>query len=136
VEVDAVHAALSAKLRLEECSRWPARRNCGQECLSQIAAAPEDCLVRNILARWYAERKCAGCGQPFGQIDWLERKPALWSPGQMLQWNDLDPESIPEALATHLPVCRNCHVAATFRLQHPELVTDRAATNSRNVIIH
>ena len=32
---------------------------------------------------------------------------------------------MPLALATSLPLCWNCHVAATFRRMHPELVTDR-----------
>jgi hypothetical protein len=27
-------------LQLSECSRWPARENCGQECLRQIDARP------------------------------------------------------------------------------------------------
>jgi hypothetical protein len=30
-------------LRLKSCSRWPERKDCGQECLRQIEAAPEDC---------------------------------------------------------------------------------------------
>jgi hypothetical protein len=35
-------------LRLKSCSRWPERKDCGQECLRQIEAAPEDCLVSHI----------------------------------------------------------------------------------------
>jgi hypothetical protein len=35
-------------LRLKSCSRWPERKDCGQECLRQIEAAPEDCLVSQI----------------------------------------------------------------------------------------
>src|ERR1044072_1415781 len=53
VRLDATYAALSGlgngpKLRLESCSRWPERSNCGQECLSQLEEAPQACLVRNI----------------------------------------------------------------------------------------
>jgi hypothetical protein len=38
VQVDALHAALTtfpgpARLRVEDCSRWPARQHCAQECL-------------------------------------------------------------------------------------------------------
>ncbi len=45
VEVDAAHAALSApqghpELRLEDCTRWPEKAGCGQECLSQIESSP------------------------------------------------------------------------------------------------
>src|SRR4051794_38323315 len=54
VQVDARHAALTGfagapKLRLSCCSRWPERAGCGQQCLSEIAASPEGCLVHNIL---------------------------------------------------------------------------------------
>jgi hypothetical protein len=40
-------------LRLDQCSRWPERHDCGQECLSQIEADPEKCLVWNIVSNWY-----------------------------------------------------------------------------------
>ena len=33
------------RLRLSSCSRWPERAGCGQECLSQVEAEPEGCLV-------------------------------------------------------------------------------------------
>src|SRR5262245_21049577 len=51
VSVDAADAAEQSlvgepHLRLRECSRWPERQGCGQHCLSQVEAAPEDCLVR------------------------------------------------------------------------------------------
>lgn len=126
VEVDAAGAALTANLRLRDCSRWPERRDCGQACLRQIEAAPEDCLVRNILTRWYERKSCAYCGKPLGTIDWLEHRPALMSPQRVTkQWRDVPPETLPATLADHLPVCWNCHVAETFRRAHPELVTDR-----------
>ncbi len=141
VELDALRAGLlrftRPRLRLKECSRWPERQNCGQECLREIAVAPDDCLVRNILAHWYRDKKCAVCGTPFGEIDWLTHKPALWSPDRKtLEWDELAPEAIPEVLATHLPVCWNCHIAATFRRRYPDLVTDRAASKLRMTIIH
>jgi len=73
VVVNAGHAAATAlgkapELRLSSCSRWPERAGCGQECLAQVAASPEDCLVRNILTRWYAGKVCASCGRPMGEI--------------------------------------------------------------------
>lgn len=131
VEVDAVRAALSTvgkhDLELAQCSRWPENRGCGQECIAQIEAAPEDCLVRTILTKWYAERNCAICGRALGDIDWLSHQPALRSPtGETAEWSSLRPESIPELLATHEPICWNCHVAATFRRQYPDLVVDRS----------
>ncbi len=134
VKVDARHAAATAigrppELRLSDCSRWPERKSCGQECLRQIEAAPEGCLVRNILTRWYQGKACIYCGRPFQEIDWLDNKPALFDPERKktLEWADLRPEEVPRALATYVPVCWNCHVAETFRRLYPDLVTDRDA---------
>lgn len=44
VELDATHAALRAiagghDLKIRECSRWPARQNCAQECVREIGTA-------------------------------------------------------------------------------------------------
>ncbi len=130
VEVDAGHAALTALphpvLRLESCTRWPERKGCGQVCLDQIEASPEDCLVVNMLTRWYQERSCAYCGKPFETIHWHDHKPALLNPdGRTVTWAQVPPEQVPEVLKTHRPVCWNCHGAETFRREHPDLVTDR-----------
>jgi hypothetical protein len=42
VEVDAARVAVSAwggppDVRLKDCSRWPEKADCAQECLSQVA---------------------------------------------------------------------------------------------------
>src|SRR4051812_2907833 len=63
VRMDARRAALSGfagkpAFRLSSCSRWPERAGCGQQCLSEIEASPDGCLVRNILVKWYAGKRC------------------------------------------------------------------------------
>jgi hypothetical protein len=135
VQVDALRASLSVAgtkdLELKQCSRWPEKRGCGQECLAQIEASPEDCLVRTMLTKWYAERSCVVCGKELGQVDWLQHKPALRAPNrESVEWNQVPPETVPEVLATCEPVCWDCHIAATFRREHPELVTDRSWKHS------
>jgi len=131
VQVDAMHAAVTSGvghmvLQLRDCSRWPERKDCGQECLSQVAAAPTGCLVRTIASRWYQEQSCAYCGKPFGEIHWLEHQPALLSPeGKTVKWNEVQAETLPAVLATHKPVCWNCHIVETLRTGHPELVVER-----------
>jgi hypothetical protein len=130
VEVNALRAALTGfgkpDLNLKDCSRWPERAGCGQECLTQIEASPEDCLVRNMLTRWYSGKKCVYCDAPLDQIDWLHQKPALMNPERKtIQWQDVPPEDVPAVLSTHSPVCWKCHVAENFRQRHPDLVTDR-----------
>ena len=131
VEVDAARAAWSAtqgraQLRLEACTRWPEMAGCGQECLRQIEAAPEACLLRNILADWYQDKTCTLCGRPFGEIRWHDHTPALLGPdGAIVVWAGFRPEHVVDVLASHRPVCWDCQVAETFRREHPERVIDR-----------
>ena len=131
VELDTLHAAFQGTprvphLRLKECTRWPERKDCGQMCLAQIEAAPEDCLVRNILTKWYEGKDCAYCGKPLGEIHWADHKPAMLNAeGITVEWNEIRPEKVPGVLATHRAVCWNCHMNETFRRKFPELVVDR-----------
>jgi hypothetical protein len=133
VRVAAGKAALEATLHdphlnLSECSRWPEKAGCGQECLSQIREDPAGCLVSNIVNHWYAGKSCVFCHKPFGEIHWHDHPPALLDAHRKtVQWNEVPVENLQQTLASHWPVCWNCHIAETFRQQHPELVTDRPA---------
>jgi hypothetical protein len=131
VEVSALSAALTAvggrlELRLDTCTRWPEKMGCGQECLASIQTSPESCLMRSILGDWYRDKTCTYCQRPFGEISWIDHEPALLTPdGAGLEWRDVPAEGLQGVLATHKPVCWNCHVAESFRREHPDLVTDR-----------
>ena len=132
VSVDAGHAAATAlsgapEFRLSDCSRWPERADCGRQCLQQIADSPDNCLVRNILVRWYAGKDCAWCHRPIGEIHLGERQPALLMPDQAsLEWAQISADRLQELLATALPLCFSCHTANTMVRTHPELVIDRS----------
>ena len=132
VEVNARRAAFltptrATDLRLKDCSRWPERKNCGQECVRAIEASPENCLIRTILTNWYTGKRCAVCGKQFGNVNWLDRKPSLMSPGKPSRdWSEIPPLEIPHALEVDMPVCFDCHVAEEFRRRYPELVVDRS----------
>jgi hypothetical protein len=132
VVVDAVHAAVTSvtgqpQLRLTECSRWPERAGCGQPCLGQIAVAPEDCLVRNILSKWYEGKTCACCGRRFEHVEWNAAKPALMkAEGVSADWSQIPAETLRDTLATARPVCFACHTATKMVREHPELVVDRS----------
>ena len=123
VDVDVRHAALTAllgepHLRLKDCSRWPEKKDCGQECLLQVELAPADCLVRNMLTSYYEGKHCVVCGQSFSELNLLDHKPALMTnEGVTVEWSDFRPEALPEVLATHWP--------ETFRRKYPKLVVDR-----------
>jgi hypothetical protein len=133
VELDAKRGAPEAflgepRLRLSTCSRWPERSGCGQECLGQIESAPEDCLVRRIVMKWYEGKVCAFCQRPITEAGqrWLGHPPALVSSGNApIAWEDLPPDKLPDAFSAQFPVCWSCYVTETFRRDFPELVTDR-----------
>ncbi len=131
VEVDGLRLALSSAfglphLRLSDCTRWPEKRGCGQECLSQVEAAPRDCLVRSMVARWYRGKVCVFCRKPLDEHELWQHKPCLMSPAkETLEWAQVPPETLPRVLETHKPVCWNCHLAETFRRRFADLVVDR-----------
>ena len=134
VVVNAAHAVSTAlgrspELRLSSCSRWPEHAACGQECLSQIQAAPQDCLVRNIVSHWFEGKKCVSCGQPFGEIAWAGSPPALLGADKKsVEWKDVPADRIYETLDSSQPVCFACHTAITMIREHPELVVNRHRT--------
>src|SRR5689334_15066870 len=75
VDVDAVHAAATAneeeaELRLSSCTRWPERADCDQDCVYQIANAPEDCAVRKMLEDFYEGRSCVLCKKHLSGPRW------------------------------------------------------------------
>ena len=131
VEVDARHAALTnligqADLRLEHCTRWPIKQDCGQDCLLQFDVAPDECLVRSVLEKWYRAKTCAFCKRPFDEVHIIDHKPALLNPeGVTVAWTEIPLAGVNEAMASCKPVCWNCHIAQTFHRQHVDLVVER-----------
>jgi hypothetical protein len=131
VELDLRHlAATSAvgfrELRLGDCSRWPEKKNCGQMCLAEIEEAPHDCLVREVLRRWFEERCCTLCGRPLAPVRWHDHKPAFKSADdRIFEWHEIPAEQLPAFMASARAVCWNCMIAEGFRRDHPDLVVER-----------
>ena len=131
VEVNRKLAALTSAfgeqtLTLQNCTRWPERQNCGQECLSQIESSPENCMVKLKLNAWFQNKKCVYCGKTFEDIHWHDHKPGLRSPqNELVEWHTIPIATLPEVLQTHQPVCWNCIIAEIFRRDHPDWVTER-----------
>lgn len=128
VEVDVAHAAVTAAigqpdLRLKNCTRWPEKKDCGQECLLQIEASPEDCLAQNMLKTWYEGKTCVFCKKQIGEIHLIDHKPALLNAeGRTVEWGEIRPETLPDVLSTHKPVCWDCHMMETLIRENPGLV--------------
>jgi hypothetical protein len=132
VRVDARHAAATSlgrglDLRLSSCSRWPEKAGCGQECLRQVEASPEECLVRNILTNWFEGKVCAVCGRPAGEIHEIGSQPALLRADKVtVELKRIPVDQLSDTLAASEPVCFACHMANTLVREHPELVVDRS----------
>ena len=135
VEVDSLHASLTgtvgpADIRLKNCSRWPIKEQCGQECLMNLDVAPDECLVNGVLMHWYRDKNCVYCKKVFQELNWLDHRPALMSPDKkLLSWNQVSLEELSSVLETHYPVCWNCYIAQTFLLDHPDQVVFRPWRN-------
>jgi len=133
VAVDAKGAAWAAlggkpKLELDACTRWPERAGCGQECLREIESAPDGCLVRGILADWFADKTCVLCSKALGPVDWTKHKPVLMdAQRRTFEWHELAAVDVPALLGTHQPVCWDCHIIETLVRKHPDRVVERPA---------
>ena len=134
VELNAKQAGIKALsgqsyFHLRDCSRWPERGGCAQDCLQQIETLGQGCLVRNIVVSWYHGKSCVYCHKPVDKVEeWTGHIPALLTPGkETVAWDAVPPQKLPEVFEKYQPVCWSCHIAETFRREHPELVTDRPA---------
>jgi hypothetical protein len=137
VTVDSIHAMATAigaspQVRLESCSRWPEKANCGQECLSEIETSGEDCLVRNILLAWYVGKVCDSCEQPIGEISVAGAKPAvLRADGVSMEWSEIPAERLEEILLAATPICFACHTARKMVREHPALISGLSESTGR-----
>ena len=136
VEVDALHASITSivsrpDIRLDTCSRWPMKNECGQECLANLDVAPGECLVSGVLMRWYRGKNCVYCDKPAEELHWMDHKPVLQTPGgNLVKWSEVPVENLSMVLKTHLPVCWDCYIAQSFQKDHPDLVVYRPWRNS------
>jgi hypothetical protein len=120
VEIDVHHAVMAAlaghdpDIRLASCSRWPARSGCGEPCLGDAVA--EKNTTCRIAERGFKDKMCVYCRKPIGDPHFLDHYAALQGPdGITVEWPDVRPEHLADALQTDAPVCWNCHIAETFR---------------------
>jgi len=114
----------SAPAPLEPCSKSAERGACNEPC-PEAAYLPE-ASASSVVKEWARGRTCAMCRGPVIESWFAGHHIALLEPtGMTREWVDVGADRLALALATSLPLCWNCHVAATFRRMHPDLVTDR-----------
>ncbi|HET7712891.1 MAG TPA: hypothetical protein VFL80_13245 [Thermoanaerobaculia bacterium] len=124
------------RIVIASCSRWPERAGCDQACAPQVAASPDETLVKTIVTRWYQRHLCASCGGAIADIGGSVRPGLRGVDGTIREWSQIAPENLPEMLASSLPLCARCDLAEDFRQRFPELVVDREETPLRNRLIH
>jgi hypothetical protein len=104
--------------RLQSCSRWPEKGDCGQECLAQIDPSPEN--LERLLQKWYQGKTCAICERPLSQADWRRSRLALLNEKQKLfELRHMHLDEIPSALDQMAPLCWNCHQEERARQEEP-----------------
>jgi hypothetical protein len=113
-----------SQTRVASCSRWPEAGECGQECLAQIEASPEN--VERLLSRWYAGKSCAICTRTLTATDWRESRVAVLDRNQkLLELRQIGLENLQKGLENTRPLCWKCHRAERERQASPtgELAT-------------
>ncbi len=96
--------------RLESCSRWPEKGDCGQECLAQVEPSPEN--IERLLTKWYEGKSCAICERALTPADW--RRSRIWPVlnQQQLLFElraDVRLSGWPLSSENMRPLCWNCH---------------------------
>ncbi len=137
VSVEALFAATwDGALRLSACSRWPERAGCDQACLTQIAAAPDGCLLHSIVTSWYAGESCVRCRRPIGKIVWHEAPPALLAPdGSSHEWSDFAPQDLPRLFETYSPLCWYCNNVNELARIKPGYLVHRTRPTERAAVL-
>jgi hypothetical protein len=94
--------------RLASCSRWPEKGDCGQECLMQLDASPEN--LNRLLSAWMEGKTCAICTRAITPDDWRQSRMAVLNQDQELfELRDLPAEDLQMALEYTRPLCLKCH---------------------------
>ena len=94
--------------RLEACSRWPEKGDCGEECLEQLEDSPEN--IERFLKKWYEGKSCAICQRALTPSDWRRSRLAVLNQQQQLfELRQMFLETLQSALQEMRPLCWNCH---------------------------
>jgi len=123
VEVDNKFAFWSAlrgqeHSRLESCTRWPEKADCGQECLAQIEPSPEN--VERLLTKWYEGKSCAICTRALSPSDWRRSRLAVLNEQQKIfELRDMYLDELQATLQNMRPLCWNCHQEERARQATP-----------------
>ena len=94
--------------QLSSCTRWPEKGDCGQECLMQLDATPEN--LQRLLTKWMEGKSCAICTRAITADDWKQSRLAVLNhDNELFELRDLPAEDLQMALEHTRPLCWKCH---------------------------
>ena len=133
VEVDNAYAFRTAldgleHSRLKSCSHWPEQGDCGQECLAQVDASPEN--VERLLSMWYEGKSCAICTRSLQPSDWQRSRVGLLNEHyRRVEMRQIYPDNLQAALRQMRPLCWSCHLEERARQAVPDRLFRAVAAN-------
>jgi hypothetical protein len=113
VEVDpkfALQAAMQGKelSQVQTCSHWPSNGECGQECLAQVEATPEN--LDRLFAKWFKGKPCAICLRTITPSDWRHgRLGFLNDEFKLVEMRQVDVTELGSIAQPKRPLCWTCH---------------------------
>jgi hypothetical protein len=132
VEVDNKYAFWTAwrgqeHTRLQSCTRWPEKGDCGQECLAQLDPSPEN--VERLMLGWYRGKTCAICTRAITPSDWRRGRLAwLGNENRLIELRQVNLRQLQFALGSMRPLCWTCHQEERLR----QAVTPRTLKGDRH----
>jgi hypothetical protein len=123
IEVDSKYSFWTAyrgqeHTRLQSCSRWPDKGDCGQECLEQVAPSPEN--AERLMLGWYQGKACAICTRAISPSDWRRGRLAwLDAEHKLVELRQVDLKQLQFALEAMRPLCWTCHQEERVRQAVP-----------------
>ena len=104
--------------RLESCSRWPEKGDCGQECLAEIEPSPEN--IERLLTKWYEGKSCAICALRLSPSDWRRNRLAvLNADNKIFELREMTLDRLQASLENMRPLCWTCHQEERARQPMP-----------------
>jgi len=113
VEVDrkfALQAAMHGKeqMRVQSCTHWPKNGSCGQECLIQVEATPEN--IDRLQTKWFNGKPCSICARPLTPSDWrFGRMGFLNENSKLVELRQIDLDELGSVAEPTRPLCWSCH---------------------------
>jgi hypothetical protein len=94
--------------RLQSCTRWPEKGDCGQECLAQLDPSPEN--VERLMLGSYRDKTCAICTRAITPSDWRRGRLAWLDDGhRLVELRQVNLKQLQFALEGMRPLCWTCH---------------------------